>query len=352
MDAWSSSVFPLGTIDRVHLSAGSCWLMTLILIVDWNGHLRIAYIPGIRATKTDVITSCHFASKWKKSHIQRISTRTGDNYWTTKVCWLFHFLIWFLQLFSQPRKCCWSHWVSKQLTHHGQIPDFLYARAKNGEKITQVDIFFEYLSFNSFLRLMTSSFRISLFPSLTSEQISLISPLLFAALNNLGLGLLFLFPSFYLRVFVGDKAEVYLVSQTKVSLFISIISFLSSDTSSRIRAVLSCIEWMYWNTFTLSKGNFLTSDHNSSTLNSEIWVFKQRTSSRNLLKLAIDSSSWLRPKWSSAFRGSDKFEVSDFLSIEKLWKRSKVIFLRSKVIGLVRMHGYQNSFGLIWKVQK
>ena len=48
------SVFPLGTIDRVHLSAGSCWLMTLILIVDWNGHLRMAsYIPVIRATKTE-----------------------------------------------------------------------------------------------------------------------------------------------------------------------------------------------------------------------------------------------------------------------------------------------------------
>ena len=47
-------VFSLGTIDRVHLSAGSCLLMTLILIVDLNGHLRMAsYIPGIRATKTE-----------------------------------------------------------------------------------------------------------------------------------------------------------------------------------------------------------------------------------------------------------------------------------------------------------
>ena len=46
------SVFPLGAIDRVQLSAGSCWLMTLILIVIWNGHLRIeSYIPVIRATK-------------------------------------------------------------------------------------------------------------------------------------------------------------------------------------------------------------------------------------------------------------------------------------------------------------
>ena len=50
------SVFPLGTIDRVHLSAGSCWLMTLTLIVDWNGHLRMAsYIPGIRASKTETL---------------------------------------------------------------------------------------------------------------------------------------------------------------------------------------------------------------------------------------------------------------------------------------------------------
>ena len=48
-------VVSLGTFVLVHLSAGSCWPMTLIVIVEWNGHLRIAsYIQGLSATRKEM----------------------------------------------------------------------------------------------------------------------------------------------------------------------------------------------------------------------------------------------------------------------------------------------------------